>query len=552
MPGSDELEWRSFEDFTGGLWEQDDDRRCATNGLLECTDCFPSPDGGLKAFAEFQPVRAPFVAGDAPTTPTWALGIWAGADPATTRGLFVMLMSGLTSPYTLRLVCLATAATISQSDLEGGGASWDATLTRADVTAISPAVHMESFQSASATNNYFNLPISISVGSTNGIWTTDQTTAAFSFNPGASTLLEPVGVTVYQNRLLTIGPGLGAALHRAIWYTDPGAATIASTNNYIQPGAAGGLVQFIQPHSPSDLIFVTRGNYIGSAQGAITSPTVREYNRTGTNIRTFPADTPLGLVMVVANEGAYAWDGQSFTHISQAILGDPMGGPSFAYTQDTLGGPDTGDSCNLPGAPWAQAAGTVASGRVGSYEHWVLFSNGYVLDLRTGAWFKQTSAPGARYWAQDYSATRVYVTTNDRFQVDAGTLRPTPHFAYWSNMGENQWTPSATYSFTVPLIDSPSQRTNLREVEYDITTYNGDSTLTVEVTSADGTDDVTLGPYTLADSRPDGVRVLVPGHPQEWYKVRTILKSNRPGTSAPTMRRMRVGTQPSTRNPVNR
>lgn len=560
MPGMDELEFREYIDFTGGLWQRGNDRECAPNGLLECTDCYPLLSGGLRAFAEFQPITAPFVSGDEPTVMGFALGIWStDHTPNNTRGLYIMTVDGTSSPYTFRVLCLATTSGLFESYLAGNGASWDAVLTKNTMSGAVPAVGMQTVFASGVYRNFFNVPIGLTAGSTNGIWACDISTASFVFNPGNVAGLHPWGVWLYQNRILTIGvDASGNDPGKSIWYSEPASTAPPSTANYLQPVGSGADLQFLQPYAPGDLLYMQLGRELGSVQGAITGPSIRTLETTVTSVRTLPADTPMGLVMVIAGEGAYAWDGQ-MRPISAQILGDPMGGPSYDSVQDDIGLLNTaqtvGDTVNLPGATWIFSGGTSASGKIGCYDNWVLFSNGYVMDARTGAWFTQTSAPGARYWAVDHIARRVYVTCNNSFVADATTLRPKPNFAYWSRMGEGAWSPMSRYSFTLPLIESAGQRTNLRELELELATYNDAASITIEVSAADGRvvgETGVFGPYGLADARADSVRVLVPGHPAEWYKVRVILDSNRSGTEAPTLTKMRVGLQASTRTPVNR
>lgn len=542
MPGIDELTWREYVDFTGGLWEKNNDQDCAANGLLEANDCFPDPSGGLKAFAEFAPITTPFAAGVAPSAATNVLGVWANPG----RPPLLMTIEGPANS-TVRMYALST--TPSESDLIGNGAEWVATLTRTDVTSINSCVRMERFRDdASGYLEVFNLPANTGT-STGGIWQSGTTagSATFLFAPLGDRL--PTGLWSHQSRLVTLNT-IGGAVDTRVVYTEPGSVAAPSTANFLLPfGEQASPIKALQPFEPSDLIFFKDEWCVGAIQGTITSPVVRQLGATHTRIRGFPTNSPIGLVFVVMNEGAYSFDGQEPKHISHAILGDPMGGVpwnatagTFSATTDQLG--------DFDGAVWTVAnARSMTTGQLGAYEHWVFFNNGYVLDSRTGAWFKQTSAPRARYWSANLFERRMYVATGTAFVSD-GNRSPVPNVLFWSRMGESSWTPMHTYSFTLPLIKNAGMKTNVRELEYHLNTSNDTSTLTAEVTYLDN-DGVqqtkTYGPYDLNSIGAQKLRVQIKGAPADWWKVRTVLTSNRSGTEAPRLERMFCGTQPSTR-----
>lgn len=546
MAGMDEYDWRDYQDFTGGLWQRGNDRECAPNGLLECQDCFPQPGGGLKAFAEFKPISAPFASGASPVTAANVLGIWANPG----RPPMLMVIEGA-APSTVRMYAFSSASLPTEAELSGGsGAEWVATLSRTDVTSINSCVRMERFRdAASGYVEAFNLPANTGT-STGGIWQSGTTagSATFLFAPLGDRL--PTGLWSHQARLLTLN-ALGGAVDTRLVYTDPASVAAPSTVNYILPfGEQASPMKALFSASPSDLVFFKDEYCVGTIQGSITAPLVRQSGGVHIRVRGFPTNSPIGLVFVVMNEGAYVWSGQEPEHLSPQILGDAMGGNSWDATLGSFSA-TTNELGDFDGALWTVAsARSMTTGQLGCYEHWVFFNNGYVLDTRTGAWFTQTSAPRGRYWSPNLFERRMYVAAGNAFVGDSTTRRPSPDVLYWSRMGESSWVPSQTYSFTLPLVETPSQRVNLRELEYELYAYNAESTIEVEVTSPEKTLD-TLGPYTL-DANASSVRIVVPGHPAEWYKVRTILKSNRSGEEAPLMSKMRVGTQGSTRTAVNR
>lgn len=548
MPGPDELEWKEYVDFTGGLWQKNDDRDCAPNGLLECTDCFPDPSGGLKAFAQFLPVSLPFPTAAAPANANIVF-IWSTTAVAggTSEGLFILTVEGTTSPFTVRMFSLT--APISEANLQGGsGAAWSQIYSNATVQTMNTSVRAETFQTAAnGYKNYLNLPISLTAGSTHGIFRFDTSTANLVFAGSG----QESGVWTHQGRLLTItNDGTGGILNRII-YTDPGSDAAPSTANFISPLAESGTpLVFLAPYAPSDLLAMKDQLSLASVQGSITSPTVRQLTFLHARNRTLPVRTDIGLVTVVMNEGAYAFDGATWKHISPQISGDGMGGTSWSAI-DGVAGQDQADYSDLRGIDIGPIAiEGMVSGNLGAYEHFIFFNNGYVMDARTGAWFTQTSAPGARYWNSDYWNRRVYVSTNARFTADAASGRADVPIAFWSRMGESAWTSMDTYSFTLPLIYNPGQKTNVSEIEYHLNTFNATSTLEVELTYLDNDgvhQTISRGPYDLGSAGPQRLRVKVGGGPSDWWKVRTILRSNRSGEEAPSLERMFCGIQASTR-----
>lgn len=587
-PGLDELEWREFQDFTGGLWERGNDRLCAPNGLLECVDCFPMPDGGLRAFAKFAPIGAAFSSSAAAVTPiapanAHVLGVWYTTVPvqAAPGGGLVCLTLQLSPNAALPGVvrwrvqiwklsstgdAVGGANVYTEAMLNGDGdASWVAAVSR-DVAEFDSAVNAVSFRSVAAgaqTYVTFCGNTTVAGESMGGIY-------RLGLGGSTASIIIPAtrfngnwylhSLETHQNRLIFTGEfdGVGDA---AIYYTNAGTDTAVTTANALAPTDQAGQISLLSPLPPSDLVFLQQAHAFGTIQGSLTAPTIRHQAFQHLRVRNRPVRTDAGLALVVHNEGLYFWDGNTLQPASNAIQGDPMGGTPYNNSTFSEGSVDptyakpysrTAIVSDLEGAP--PFSGTFAldlSGQLGVYENWLFCNNGYMMDLRTGAWFKQSSAPGARYWASDTLERRMFVATRTRFSaaLDArGGGTPAP--LYWSRMGESSWDAMDTYSFTLPLIESPGQRTNLRELEYDLSTHNGSSTISVEVTPASG-DVIKLGPFDLADSRADTVRILVPGHPQNWYKIRTILSSNR-ADEAPTLMRMRVATQPSTRTPVNR
>lgn len=548
MAGYDEYEWREYQDFSGGLWERGNDRECAPNGLLECTDCFPQPWGGLKAFAAFEPIATGF--SSAPVGSTWILGIWSMPQGGI-GGFRNWFMLTIDSVATVRLYTLSgTGVSVGESfvpSLRGDPVTtlqWALIASQATVS-LDTGIRMESYRSNAGGGSYYSFPAS----SSGGIWEADGATANLRFASTVAPLQQSVyGLWTHQGRLVTVTDEGTGNQQNTIVYTDAGSTAALSTANTLRPlGESAGVIRGLSPAEPSELLFWKDEIAFGDIQGAIVAPSIRQNGYQHLRVRNFPIKTPIGVVSVVSGEGAYAWSGSGVDHISPSILGDAMGGTAISSEDDTE---TSATASDLEGATFSLHRGAYAcvTGHLGCYEHWVFFNNGYVMDARTGAWFKQTSAPGARYWGSDSRRRLVFVSCRNSFTVQAG--QPFPPAAFFSQMGETYWTPMHTYSFTPPLIESPGQKTNLRELEYELYAFNSESTITVEVSSPEGALD-TLGPYTLA-SDASSVRITVPGHPAEWYKVRTTLKSNRPGEEAPLMSKMRVGTQASTRNQVNR
>lgn len=573
MPATDELTWKEYVDFTGGLWERGNDRECAPNGLLECTDCFPDPAGGLTAFAAFRPILTGWQTQGGAAVPTnaYAIGVWSLPVSTLAGGVYTITVEGTTAPFTVRIWQMrgdTTSQEVSEEELDGAhsnsGAGWRQLHIHSGVATIQTAIRWEIFRDAGAfatPKAWFNFPVtSTGGGTTYGLYYWDQSTVA----PGFITTgdFPPQGMWTYQNRILTIVGESGNVQPTKIIYTDPGSTATPSSANYILPvGEVPARINFLSPLNPSDLFFMKEDALFGSIQGALTAPTVRQLGFQHLRSRTWPTRSSLGLVMVIQNEGAYVWDGQSFSHISLAITGDAMGGTPYdfattlEYTTPTAVGSDLEGAPDFAAPANGQRYRQSVSGQLGAFEHWVFFNNGYMLDTRTGAWFKQTSVPGARFWASDETHQRMYVscrnpfTTQEHLPVALYGYPDAPYTYYWSRMGEGHWTPMHTYSFTLPLIYSPGTQTNVRELEYHVNAFNDLSTLEAEVTFLDnnGTQQtLTIDPVNLVEG-PSPVRVKVPGHPAAWYKVRTIMKSNREGVAAPSLERMFCGTQPTTR-----
>lgn len=543
MPGLDELKWQEYVDFSGGLWERGNDRDCAPNGLLEATDCYPQPWGGIKAFCEFEPIRMPFATG--PTNPAWVIGYWALND-SSSNNHYVMTIENIAGAYTFALHRVGSGggqiASFVSNGLRAGDPSsftWTRIYSQAAVS-MDTGIRMEAYRDSASYGAWYNFTHSTN----HGVWKAGTTAPAFS---GA---FSAYGLWVHQGRLVTVTDDGSGVQQNKIIYTDAGSTAAPSTANFLLPfGEHPSPIRALLPSEPSEFLVWKDYLNLGDIQGPIVTPTVRGLVYQHMHVRNFPVHTPVGVVSVVFNEGAFAWNGNTLDHISPQILGDPMGGTVVSSDEETgniaaVGSDLEGCTLGVNRYDYAQV-----TGQLGCYEHWVFFNNGYVMDSRTGAWFKQTSAPGARYWASDPYRRLLMCSCRNSFRVNSGGF-PIPDVMYFSEMGESAWTKAQTYSFTLPLIENPAQKINVREIEYELYAYNSESTITVEVTNATETLDA-LGPYSMT-SGSNTVRVLIPGHPSDWYKVRTVLKSNRAKTEAPTMTRMRVGTQDSTRNPVNR
>lgn len=571
MPGIDELAWKEYVDFTGGLWERGNDRECAANGLLECMDCFPQQHGGLKAFARFEPVGAPFE--QALTSSTRCYGVWDFPNALGARGLAALVFDYPNN--TLKLVSLFSTdfnqhiQFPSDQQVRGYKAQLKTIYSRTDVSLLRGAVRAEIYPQAPPPSSltymaYFSFPInSVTPGTTNGpglYRSILSSTNATNFAAGITTVhtAGPSGVWTHQGRLMTLGSDQVTGWE-GIFYTNPG-DSVFSTARLLKPAGLNPYdLAFLAGFEPSELITMKRNHSLMSIQGSITTPTVRETSYTHLTSVMYPVRSDIGLVIVTREEGAFAWTGQALTHISPQIVGSPMAGPAgrrIRVSEFDASNPAGFTENNGSVDGWSDidissdvtdliGTGQAMGGQLGALGPFIGFAAGYMLDTRTAAWFKQSTCPTARYWAVNEDSRRVFVATSTAVRTD-------PNVIYWARFDESNWVPMDEYSFTLPLILTPAQMVNVRELEYHLNAVNDTSDVRVEVTfqtNNGGTETLSLGPFSTAKG-PSAIRVQVPGHPSAWYKIRTVVRSNRKGDAAPTLERMFCGTQAGTRLPA--
>lgn len=435
-------------DFTGGLWSRGNDRECPGNGLLECTDAYPLPAGGIRAFARFQPMTQTGIGSGADATGgSVPFGIYSHPGVFATTTIYMtefQVNAGGAGVHTLKMMSLS-----GENDAALISGTWSAAKTITGITNVSAGIKTTTLRNETDYYKaYFDLaclPSSLS-----GVYRFNSTGSTLAFNSNA-----PHGLISNQARLMFITHETTVlGVPNQIQYTNVSTDAAPSTvTNFVTPLSEASLpIQWIVASAPSDLLGLKLGRGIFNIQGDITaagSRVIRELSFDQNCSVMFPVTTNIGLAFHVENSGIFLWNGGEVLPLSGAILGDVFGSAEMAAPNWS------GISFNY--------RGQLAVGED------FLYAGQYVMDLRTRAWFKMsgmdygtpTLGGMPAYAMIDQSNHRVYIANYGRF-LNTGSPR---QVLWWSNENEEDWTRSNTFSVTLPLIELATRQVDLRGVE---------------------------------------------------------------------------------------
>lgn len=461
-----------LRDFTGGLWERGSDRECPSNGLLECTDAYPLPHGGIRAAMAFQPLSQNGLASGADATGgAVPQGIYSHPGIFATQTIYLsefQVNQGGAGKHRLRFYGLADEATSALTT-----AAWTPVATigtsAAPITAFGAGTKTATLRNATNFYRaYFDLGCLPS--SYAGVYNFTSSTSQLVFNANG-----PHGLVSNQSRLIFIAHETTVlGVPNQIQFTSASTDAAPSTANFVAPLWELSLpIQWVLPSAPSDILGLKLGAGLFNMQGDISAgPTIRQVTFDNNVSVMYPAYSDLGAVYHVEREGIFLWpQGIQTEQLSSPILGDP-----FASAE--MGTPNwSGIGFNYRGA-LAVGADFLYAGR-------------YVCDLRTKAWFKLSGLNYAdpnsggmpAYAVVDPSNHRIYLANYGRLIPGAP---PTPQELWWSPLAENDFTRTSTFNVTLPIVDLESRNVELRGIEIFGQGFGSGGTWTPQLTPAGG------------------------------------------------------------------
>lgn len=547
MSGPESLQWSEFADFSGGLWERASDRECPQNGLLEATDCYPQPKGGLKAFARAEPVSQTGLVAN-----SVILGVWWLRPPfpqGRLRLAALELNAEATGVHTFRIYSMAVN-TLDQ--IKNG--TWNADHTTNLVTVIDPSIQMVAHRdSVMGYRAWFNLPVAQSP-STSSTATTRYTTQGIYRLGDTSTASGP-GSTVSSGSERRVGssqlkdltsqaawwPGCLAPhqarltwtftfnqLHNRVGMTTQGAQS--GSTDFIDPlGERSGAVTWMQPFQSDYLVAAKSQVGVLVIQGAYPNPTVRQTNFTHNYLQSFPCPTDQGVFYMAKDDACYLASQGPPQNITPNFYGTPMNPGHY---------PGDFNIANSDNTKLGQP--TLAG-------DFLFAGKGYVFDTRTQAWFKSSYIPDAKNHTTDTAFFRMFCSDNVIYTGSNQVL----HHSYFlenSDASVETWNPSPSYSFTLPLISNHHQDTEVREMVFHLDAFKPNSSVTIEAHTPKGQ---VFPPKTYHIEKAGPQKVRCPLQAKgDWVKLRVTVSSDpkQPAPNeAPYIERVMVGTAPDTR-----
>jgi hypothetical protein len=337
--------WVEMADFSGGMWTSQD-WQVPQNGAALLEDCYPLPQGGLRAFGRFSTLTNTGISVDEEPIAIWVEDHVGGSD------YFLITNTG-------------TAQKLYRMNESAGATSWSALKTFTLTGEYSAQAYFASYQLAAETEPHIYLTIG-ATGSDKGLWRVHYSTGVVSrptITTTATTTATLTGpICVHQDRLVI------AEEFSQIWFTNPGVETIGDTN-FIEVASSYRLstITFMHPFRPNDLLVATRGAPWFLVQDDLTDPIIRSMgNVRHAASRQIPCETDAGIVFQAILDGVYATpDGAQFTKLSEPISVEDLWG-------------DVGDE--LVSQP----------GSLAYLDNWLFTPSGHIFDTRTQAWFRIT------------------------------------------------------------------------------------------------------------------------------------------------------------------
>lgn len=533
MPGLPELQAVEFKDFTGGLYERTD-REAPPNALLALTNAYPMPSGGIRSFAEFTPMTHTGL-----TAGSIIIGLQKVVGfPGPQGVLYCMTLeidAGGSGIHTLRLHKMQDDTTTALIE----GSTWTTIFTQTGIAAIDPSINIETYHTlVNGFGHYFPLLVQDTAGLSSGIsgvYRTSTTALLTATNiVGVGRVIPgtffPNVLAVHQDRLLfNVTAPLSLNLSRVV-YTEPRSDTSPSTANQFEPiGTDAGFVGWMAPNQPSDLVVGKDERGIVLIQGDLTAPLVREMTYSFFGMSMFPANTEKGVVYLSQDNSVFLWNTGGLQDIAPGFYRTPMQ-------------PDV-----YPASFSVVFSNSVKLGQMAYGGGFVFAGKDYVLDMATGAWFRveTLNQNGAgKHFTTDPHNYRVYAATNAVYTGNNKVLYYTPSF----QPGSDSWTPSSSWSATLPLQYTHGQSTNLRELNFYLVTFEANSTLDVSIEYSHplGAEPLVkeYPTITLDAATSQNVRIPV-SIGAEWFKVSFTLTA--PSLEAPMLEKVVLGVQKSTR-----
>lgn len=482
MPVDSHLTWAEIRDFTPGLWTSQD-QLMPPNAAQVMTDCYPLAAGGLRAF--YKPTAFTISGIVSPSTET-AVALCLH------EGLINRSGNGLGNDYYLVTSDSVDTKTrwyrMDQTDT-GPPVVW--TLIKTTVAGLRPSFVYTANYILSNGDQLFVFGLGAANTTDNGVWTLRYSDGAFTHLLNGEQQL----VANYQSRLIVAGDR-SSGNPAVIQFTDPALLTNIATNAAPVDISEGreditGFATF----SPGDLIVFKAGAPIYLVEGDLTNYTVRQMNgsRQGGS---FPVRGPDGVIFSVPTDGFYTTpDGSQIMPLSKALAASNISALSI----------------------W--------------HDHWLITSNGLILDYDTRAWF---------------TSSFMSASIMARLSGGLGGLGPGMIFA---NAGASMslWTMpiiggattgrAETYTWkSAPLRDPNGRQVEVRAIEIIARSKNG-ATSSVAVTVNGVT-------RTLAcDSSGRGAMTFYFMARRETLDVQIVSASNAAGVEAPMIEALRVGTQ---------
>lgn len=536
MASADELRWQSYRDFTGGLWDRGNDREVAENGLLELTDAYPLPTGGLRAGPHW---RDEVVEGIADSEVAgFIISQLAPSDAGAGTGTHNQYIAARTSASS-NMVIYHRQSTFAQpaSTVETGFPVESGPPGTPTLPALTTWTTIRSHPDAGGDPLRFLVYYTTVGGGDRNVYysvpessTTNQGVFRIAGTSGTSvTHLTTIGMyflAAHQDRLVGVstenldssGVGVVSQTREFLRWTDPGGESFTTQDFLLLAPSQSGNITYMQPSYPSDLAVLKAETGIFYVQGPLLNPSVRGVNEIEpTEQRTWGAVTPIGVVYMTKNRGVWAWGGGTqIQRLSPQFTGTPMAtrrliSSAIGIPRDFLG------SC------------TYADRRI-----W--FPNGYVYELDLNCWWRMTlphtdERAAYPFWFVVPEQGRLFALGNE---VTVGETRTGPVRLITTRYNERDMERVSSYSFTLPLIYQPSRDLTLRELEYHIETFTERATVDVTITRPNpdtGEDQSFELPQTVVEGTgKHPVRVQVGRNPgsanAEWWKVRTTISAD--------------------------
>lgn len=483
------LRYVELADFTGGLHTRGD-WLVPPNAAAQLLDCYPLPQGGLRAFFTFAAKTTTGLVTSENPVAFYARGGVPLRDGSATEGsdlyLLTMAAGNVAKLYRLDETVVPTPT------------SWTLIKTFVANATAGEGAYFTSFTLTSGTTHVYLALTGSSADA--GVW-------RIQYSDGVMTQIRTgahLYIGVHQARLLI---ATAESSRGRLRYSDPG-SEIFGANSFLdpEPWRAAGAISWFHPYGPSDLVVAREDAPFIFIQGDINAPIVRQMGDIHfTHLPQIPSETDGGLAFLAHNDGVY---------LTQQ-------GALFDLISDPLQPSDV--------AVFAPASGDNTMGNATFLRNFLFTPTGYVWDQRTKAWFRTSSWSAsdiAKHLAVDRGELRLYVprwsgTTLSIVQRD---------------LSEGS-TRAQSYTYrSPPLRDESGRQLCIREVQVILKSYASGASCAV-----------TVGPTTRTISSIASGRQKVSfffREIDEVLDVQVVPNSNAGGTEAPSVEVIRVGTYP--------